>query len=519
MSYMGKPDNEYTFMLIDASDSMFERSIAFVENEESGKKKKKKKKKKKGGPLDYITRYEAAIEASKIIVKTKKNIVDTDRFGIIVFNDKGARLVQEITNDHDILLQKLDSLQSSLYNEQQNLANGNKGLRSALALTIQEFAKQLKFIGNLMLRIFILSDDMHYEGISQEERKLTEVARDIGVYIDILHFGLHPENMGIDEEADAAGYFKDETFEASGDGGLGLDFTLDGSTFGPGTTTSMDKSELADKGLILPGIQPEDPTSTATRPTPVNHSSSSNRLTYKDIRLISTMTDGLFLDGQQNTAKVYQHAKKLGDIKDLEEGLGAFESPPVRKKKLMSAIAEELVPLGLGEMQDELEGKSDLKCQICFQKQDPHGVPFYASGRRCSYCQREMHMACAAKWAAQDQGSEETFIFRCPFCFHLLKVDPAVSKLMDLQIIRQNIAKKEASRQNKMETFASILQPSQILNLIEPCNVCGVLLEDDDMVYQCNNCGAAYHEKCFKATLEENELHCRKCGYLFKKWG
>ncbi len=490
---MGKPKNEFTFILIDTSESMNQMSIRVEDDDE------KKKKKHFGGRSDTgtISKFEAAIQASKAIVLTKKRIVDTDKFGIVTYNDNGSSLVQELTADHNLLVKALDTLKMGA-----TITPEKRGkLAGAFSMCIQEFAKQLKFVGNLMLRVFVLTDDMHREGISPEERRLTEINRDIGVYIDILYFGTDPDNQGVDDDADADGFFSEGT---GGDEDASLAFELDGT--GNEALSSEDKQFLEEQGLLIPGLQPEKK---AAKAAPVQKK---RKRRHNDIRFVTDSTDGLFLDGKQNTGDVLKHARKLGDIKDLEEGLDAFESAPVRKKKLISAIAEELVPLDITEIQAVSEGKSDLKCNICFQKTTPYQL------RRCSYCKREMHLACVMKWAEQDQDKEESFVFRCPFCFHLLKVDPTLSKLMDLQTVRQNVAKIQAGKEKKQETTASMLNPSQILSLPEPCEVCGILLEEDDKVYQCNNCGVAYHEACFNHMLQASHNSCRRCGYQFASW-
>ncbi|MHA1682231.1 MAG: VWA domain-containing protein [Promethearchaeota archaeon] len=487
---MGSPPNEFEMILIDTSSSMLEKTIVMDALPGDEKKKKKKKKKKDGsGGGNYLSRFDAAIEASQTMVITKKDIVQTDKFGIITFNDNEAVLVKEFSNDHEGLVRALDAIE--MVNDGAAKSKKKK-LGGALSLAIQEFAKQLKFIGNLMLRIFIITDEL--TELDNHVHRLTEIARDIGVYIDILYLGVNYE--GMDSDSDSRGYFIDDDIDSEE---LKLDFALE---------TGNPQGSSGD-GVLLPGIEPE----TVTKPSTHAGESPSRRLHFRDIREIAQMTDGLFLDCGESMSLVVKHARKLGDIKDLEEGLGAFESAPVREKKLMSAIAEQLVPLGISEIQDQLEGKSNLKCSICFQSTSPNGAPFYATGRRCSYCQRTMHLECAAKWAEQDQGSEESWIFRCPFCFHLLKVDPSVTKLMDLQTMRQNVAKAASGKIKPNITTASILSPSEIENLFEPCEVCGVLLEPNEIVYQCHNCRAPYHEHCFSQVLEQNESHCRRCGY------
>jgi hypothetical protein len=480
---LGKPKNEYCILLINTTSTMNQETIVIEKDETDDKKKKKDKDKKKGG-----------------IVLTKKRNVETDKLAIISYNDKESRLVMELSNHHDQLVQAIDSIGSGTSRPTTEGTTKKGGLEGALGLCIQEFAKALKFIGNIMLRVFILTDDMHRQGISSDEKKYTEISRDIGVYVDILYFGSDPENKGVDSEADADGFFVDEAADEAGH--LRFD-----SGAGSEPLSVDDRSVLEGQGLLIPGLKPMHKPGTSGAPVPAKR-----KKMHKDIRMIVELTDGMFYNGQQNTVIINKWARKLGDIKDLEEGLEVFESPPVRKKKLLAAIAEELLPLDVGEIQAISQGKSQTKCNICFKKDNP------TTFRLCSYCKREMHLSCVMKWAEQDQEKEESFIFRCPFCFHLLKVDPSITKLMDLQTMRANVAKLQESKTagKPRDAIAVCLEPSQILSIIEPCNVCGSLLEEEDCVYQCSNCKAAYHNKCFGSTQEKpGEFYCRKCGFKF----
>ncbi len=494
---MGKPKNEYTYLLIDSGPSMNQESIVISREDEEDKKKKKDKDKDKKRKGDRLTRFEAAIEASKTIILTKKHNVETDKFGIIVYDEKESRLVTELSNKHEQLVATLDSL--LVHKNAGTIVSKKGGLEGALGTSIQEFAKALKFVGNLMLRVFILTDDMSRDGITAEEKKYTEISRDIGVYIDILYFGSNPENKGVDEDADADGFFADDHVD---------DSNLSFHNVGVEPLSVEDRSVLENQGLLIPGLKPRKKEG-GSAPTPARR-----KKMHKDVRMIAELTDGMFYNTDQNTATITKWARKLGDIKDLEEGLDVFESPPVRRKKLMAAIAEQLQTLDVAEIQAISSGKSQTKCNICFKKDNP------TTFRRCSYCKREMHLSCVMKWAEQDQDKEESFIFRCPFCFHLLKVDPSLTKLMDLQTMRANVAKMQEAKDagKPREAVAGCLEADQIQATFDPCNVCGSLLEPEDCVYECSNCKAVYHNRCFSATQEKpGEFYCRKCGFKFSR--
>ncbi|MHA1149855.1 MAG: vWA domain-containing protein [Promethearchaeota archaeon] len=96
-----------------------------------------------------------------------------------------------------------------------------------------------------------------------------------------------------------------------------------------------------------------------------------------------------------------------------------------KEKEFLEIIASEMSRI------TEVLDDAELKCSICFKKDCSHVETFdiidaYDHLRICPNCKKVMHLCCAGRWAEQ-QNSKSNFIgfpnvFRCPYCFYLLKV-------------------------------------------------------------------------------------------------
>ncbi|MFO8017322.1 MAG: hypothetical protein R6U96_01695 [Promethearchaeia archaeon] len=113
-------------------------------------------------------------------------------------------------------------------------------------------------------------------------------------------------------------------------------------------------------------------------------------------------------------------------------------------KQFLEVIASDL------EKITELLSDSDLKCQICFKKKcDCEGlIDVYEHLRKCPICGKTLHLCCAGRWAEQQNTKSDSIgfpnVFRCPFCFYLLKVprkfvnfDRVLNQLQDKWMKRQ----------------------------------------------------------------------------------
>ncbi len=85
----------------------------------------------------------------------------------------------------------------------------------------------------------------------------------------------------------------------------------------------------------------------------------------------------------------------------------ATEQEVPKQKTFLEIIAADLVPVSAE--------KAGTKCQVCFS------VNPVADLRQCPNCKNVLHLPCAGKWA-ENQNLGFPNVFRCPFCFFLLKV-------------------------------------------------------------------------------------------------
>jgi len=137
-------------------------------------------------------------------------------------------------------------------------------------------------------------------------------------------------------------------------------------------------------------------------------------------KIICDLTGGIYF--QIQNAKQFDAAfEKL--VKKKKILLKKYQSNReyTTEKEFLEVIAPAL------ETITDLLGDADLKCQICFKKGCTCEVmDDYQHLRRCPNCKKILHLCCSGKWAEQ-QNSKSNYIgfpnvFRCPYCFYLLKV-------------------------------------------------------------------------------------------------
>ncbi|TFF95279.1 MAG: hypothetical protein EU544_03095 [Promethearchaeota archaeon] len=142
------------------------------------------------------------------------------------------------------------------------------------------------------------------------------------------------------------------------------------------------------------------------------------------IKDICEMTGGKYF----HVTKAYEMEEAFREITKKKEVLRKDylgEREYTQEKEFLEIIASDLE-----RITDVLED-TELKCQICFKKECEHVesydiMDFYEHLRRCPNCKKILHLCCAGRWAEQ-QNSKSNFIgfpnvFRCPYCFYLLKV-------------------------------------------------------------------------------------------------
>ena len=156
-----------------------------------------------------------------------------------------------------------------------------------------------------------------------------------------------------------------------------------------------------------------------------------------------------------------------------------------------------------------IDGKGQEKCQICHSIKSPvSNSDFYSEGRYCPSCDRPMHVSCAAMWAQKTEYKDN--VFRCPFCYFLLELPPSASKIIkERQESEPKI--KLLSQDSTKDTTMILVANESISKINSSCSYCRSIFLGDYNVYQCDNCGAYYHEPCLEKMNQEIRA-CRNCG-------
>ena len=198
-------------------------------------------------------------------------------------------------------------------------------------------------------------------------------------------------------------------------------------------------------------------------------------------------------------------SKKI--IENIEDYL-AKEKKNKQDPKILNKIAIELRRPSIAEIQKMLKKEADYKCQICYSSQDPiTKQSFYITSRFCPNCGTPMHLYCAALWAKKSGIGEN--IFRCPYCFFLLKVTSQSIKQLESEISgdKSTKATKEEDEGVKMIKVPD----EQVDQLEDVCSYCSNIFTPEIKVFKCSNCNSYYHEMCLRKMYKEYKA-CRVCG-------
>ncbi|MFW9898204.1 MAG: VWA domain-containing protein [Candidatus Thorarchaeota archaeon] len=155
------------------------------------------------------------------------------------------------------------------------------------------------------------------------------------------------------------------------------------------------------------------------------------------------------------------------------------------------------------------KSEGEDKCAICHSIKAPlTRADFYAEGRYCPNCERPVHLSCAAMWAKGSEFKEN--IFRCPFCFFLLKLPKSAVKMVkniDADSQKIKIIEDIDIKESKMIE----IHEDNISQINASCSYCHNIFLGDFKVFKCENCGSYYHEPCLKKMFTELKA-CRFCG-------
>ncbi|MFX0070416.1 MAG: VWA domain-containing protein [Candidatus Hermodarchaeota archaeon] len=206
-----------------------------------------------------------------------------------------------------------------------------------------------------------------------------------------------------------------------------------------------------------------------------------------------------------NAGKSYASKKMIKQSSDYFSANSKEKAPP-----LVNEIALSLRRPTVMEMRMMMKdgGKEQEKCQICHSVKAPTGADFYAEGRFCPNCERPMHLSCANMWAKKSEQKEN--LFRCPFCYFLLKVPKTISKLVQSKV--DDFKKIRIIEDDGRSKTRMIEIHSQNINQIdESCTYCHNIFLGEYKVFKCQNCGSHYHEPCLQKMYNELKA-CRFCG-------
>ncbi|MFX1339179.1 MAG: VWA domain-containing protein [Promethearchaeota archaeon] len=207
-----------------------------------------------------------------------------------------------------------------------------------------------------------------------------------------------------------------------------------------------------------------------------------------------------------NSGKSYASKKMIQEAPDFYTAQVKEKSPP-----LVSEIALSLRRPSVMEIRFMMRngGKEQEKCQICHSIKAPTGSDFYTEGRFCPNCDRPMHLSCASMWAAKSEHKEN--VFRCPFCYFLLKLPKSASKLMRG---KEEESEKKISiidDDDYKKTKMIEIDEKNINQIDESCTYCHNIFLGEYKVFQCVKCGSYYHEPCLQKIYSEIKS-CRFCG-------
>lgn len=229
------------------------------------------------------------------------------------------------------------------------------------------------------------------------------------------------------------------------------------------------------------------------------------------LKRISQLTEGEY-GFFTNSKAVITAGKSFASKKNIKKTSDYFS--PEKKKKMPPLISEVALPLRRPTIMDirlmmNNQGSGQERCQICHSVKSPiTNADFFSEGRYCPSCGRAFHLSCASLWAKKTEYKEN--IFRCPFCYFLLRVPSSVLKLIDENI--ENSQKIQIIEDSETETTKMLLIPeTEIPKINASCSYCHSIFLGDYKAFKCQRCGAYYHKPCLEKMFKEIKA-CRYCG-------
>lgn len=198
----------------------------------------------------------------------------------------------------------------------------------------------------------------------------------------------------------------------------------------------------------------------------------------------------------------------------VEVGADKFQSREDRDMRgLLEYIAADLQSLdkGIKTVEDlkkiVTQEDDSMKCGICHSPDCMFCKgPAFSCGAFCPECGRFFHQHCCAGWAESQKDTPKT-VFKCPVCFHLLKVPGELHRIQVLKTsLQDNEPVLEAYNIKKMN-----INELGIKGAFQYCSWCKNVFEPNEEIYRCENCGAFYHIDCAEEMMDKTKNRCRLC--------
>ena len=238
----------------------------------------------------------------------------------------------------------------------------------------------------------------------------------------------------------------------------------------------------------------------------------------KILQTIAKRTNGYYV----NCKSASQIESTLTELAPgrVESGDDAFQSQEDRDMKgLLELIAADLITLeeGIKTVADlkKIVNQDDdeFKCGICHSPDCMFCKgPAFSCGAFCPECGRFFHQHCCAGWAESQKDTPKT-VFKCPVCFHLLKVPGTVHRI---SVLKENLIENQRHPPKVQVKKFNINEIGQ-MGAIKFCAWCRNVFQPNEEVYTCSNCGAFYHKDCMDRMTEQTMGRCRVCDAPFGK--
>ncbi len=224
----------------------------------------------------------------------------------------------------------------------------------------------------------------------------------------------------------------------------------------------------------------------------------------KDLRTQHFITKQEFLEGMKKLASIDK--KENNTAQNFSELMLEHKN---KKHDYMEKIALKLRYPTHEELIKFNKKSSKIRCQICFNKKSPiKNYSLFKTGRLCSHCGTPMHLHCAGLWALK--SSEHKGLFRCPFCYTLLKIPIAI-----LNGLKKKNNEQKTLESKKLYVKMIVIKPEKLEQKNKDCFYCfkPIKRAHFQKTLQCSNCKAYFHKKCLE-EMYKIDKKCLNCDGL-----